>query len=63
MEPERAKTRKRRFSEGSERPSSSSNVAPEDILHPVYCGICSARLGLYDSDEVFHFFAVIASEP
>ena len=36
---------------------------PEETFHPVYCELCSARLGLYDSEEVFHFVSVVASEP
>ena len=41
----------------------SQQSASEEVFHPFYCLLCNAKLGLYDSDEVFHFVGVIASEP
>jgi hypothetical protein len=31
--------------------------------HPVRCTVCSTEVGVYDADEVYHFFNVLASEP
>ena len=33
----------------------------EDLFHPVSCKICHTEVGVFDSDELFHFFNVIAS--
>ena len=51
--------------EGEEDPgkNAASKPLPEEIFHPVFCEVCDTKLGLYDSDEVFHFWGVIASEP
>lgn len=34
---------------------------PRDLFKPVRCGVCSTEVAVYDSDEVYHFFNVIAS--
>ncbi|CAM9391400.1 unnamed protein product [Hapterophycus canaliculatus] len=36
-------------------------VGEEEMFHPVCCGECDHIVGVYDADEVFHFFGVIAS--
>lgn len=61
IQSEASKGRKRRQREGEE--SEKGKAAPEDIMHPVLCEVCETKLGLFDSDEVFHFFGVLASEP
>lgn len=33
----------------------------EEMFHPVCCGECDHRVGVYDAEEVFHFFGVVAS--
>ncbi|CAN0500019.1 unnamed protein product [Ectocarpus sp. 8 AP-2014] len=33
----------------------------QEMFHPVSCGECDHRVGVYDVDEVFHFFGVVAS--
>eukprot|EP00038_Savillea_parva_P006570 m.164575 g.164575 ORF g.164575 m.164575 type:complete len:406 (+) comp12443_c0_seq1:399-1616(+) len=38
-------------------------VSPDEEYHPVVCGECSAVVAVYDHDEVYHFFDVIASLP
>lgn len=58
---EAAKARRKRQREGEE--SSASKPSPEETFHPVFCKVCDTKLGLYDSDEVFHFWGVVASEP
>lgn len=32
-----------------------------EMFHPVSCGECDHIVGVYDAEEVFHFFGVIAS--
>ncbi|EDQ91654.1 uncharacterized protein MONBRDRAFT_14587, partial [Monosiga brevicollis MX1] len=35
----------------------------EDDFHPVHCTECNTIVAMYDLDEVYHFFNVLASEP
>ena len=62
---EMSKVKRKRQREGEEGSGNSAAVkpVPEEIFHPVFCEVCDAKLGLYDCDEVFHFWGVIASEP
>ncbi|CBN78710.1 e2f-associated phosphoprotein [Ectocarpus siliculosus] len=52
---------------GLDRRNQSAQVDGEDreeeqeTFHPVSCGECDHRVGVYDVDEVFHFFGVVAS--
>ena len=40
------------------------SAAPEyDVYHPVRCGSCQTEVGVYDEDEVYHFYNVLPSEP
>ncbi|KAH7933503.1 hypothetical protein HPB49_013252 [Dermacentor silvarum] len=34
---------------------------PRDIFNPVQCEVCRTEVAVYDSEEVYHFFNVIAS--
>lgn len=36
-------------------------VDPRDIFNPVRCQVCRTEVAVYDRDEVYHFFNVIAS--
>lgn len=33
----------------------------EDTYHPVFCSICNTQVAVRDTDEVYHFFNVLAS--
>lgn len=33
----------------------------DDSFHPVHCSVCKTNVAVYDSDEVYHFFNVLAS--
>ena len=35
----------------------------EDVYKPVKCSTCSTEVAVYDNDEVYHFFNVLASAP
>ncbi|XP_034369748.1 E2F-associated phosphoprotein [Arvicanthis niloticus] len=56
-------TRKRRRSAKKMRsnPDDSAEKEVEEIYHPVMCTECSTEVAVYDKDEVFHFFNVLAS--
>lgn len=38
-----------------------AEMEAEEIYHPVMCTECSTEVAVYDKDEVFHFFNVLAS--
>lgn len=35
--------------------------AERDIYNPVRCSVCNTEVGVYDTDEIYHFFNVLAS--
>lgn len=37
------------------------NARPEDLFYPVICNACKTEVGVYDSDEIYHFFNILAS--
>uniref|UniRef100_A0A0M3I0Y2 E2F-associated phosphoprotein n=1 Tax=Ascaris lumbricoides TaxID=6252 RepID=A0A0M3I0Y2_ASCLU len=39
--------------------SEASTLRREDLFHPVQCAVCSTAVGVYDVDEVYHFFNVL----
>jgi len=39
----------------------SNELDPDEIFHPVKCVQCSTQVAMFDSDEVYHFFNVLAS--
>ena len=38
-----------------------SGVDPNDLFNPVKCDRCTTQVAVYDRDEVYHFFNVLAS--
>ncbi len=40
---------------------SSAGSAASERYHPVTCTECNSEVAVYDSDEVYHFFNVLAS--
>ena len=44
----------------SEEESSTTNM---ESFHPVHCSVCNTEVAVYDQDEVYHFFSVLASVP
>ena len=35
----------------------------EDVYKSVRCNVCDTEVAVYDNDEIFHFFNVIAGAP
>ena len=33
----------------------------DDYYHPVACDTCKTEVAMYDKDEIYHFFNVVAS--
>ena len=40
----------------------NNELDPEEVFNPVKCGQCSTQVAVYDSEEVYHFFNVLASQ-
>ena len=61
--PETKKERSRSRSKSLNRASDADQAESdrEDLFHPVSCKICHTEVGVFDSDELIHFFNVIAS--
>ena len=39
----------------------NNETDPEEVFNPVRCTQCSTQVAVYDSEEVYHFFNVLAS--
>ena len=52
------RSQKRKKGENSDKVSDVNN---EDRFHPVKCDECNTVVAVYDDDEVYHFFNVLAS--
>lgn len=39
----------------------SNGVVNDELLWPVCCAVCDTKLGVFDKDEVYHFFDVLPS--
>jgi len=58
---EKEKARRRSRSKSLNRASDATDSEAEDLYHPVKCNVCGTEVGVFDHDEVVHFFNVIAS--
>ena len=60
----RERRRKRaggREGEGGSSEGAQGEGEAEESFHPVHCSECNTEVAMYDKDEVFHFFNVLAS--
>jgi len=32
----------------------------DEAYHPVRCSVCNTEVGVYDRDEVYHFFNILS---
>eukprot|EP00903_Cladosiphon_okamuranus_P010898 g10294.t1 len=46
---------------GRRQGGEEEEVVEEEMFHPVCCVECDHRVGVYDTEEVLHFFGVVAS--
>lgn len=58
VEPSNKPSKKRKK---NKKQSNIVESGPELTHYPVSCSICSTEVGVYDSDEVYHFYNTIAS--
>ncbi|OWK09062.1 EAPP [Cervus elaphus hippelaphus] len=61
--PENRKKRRghKKMKSNQEGAAEEAETDVEEIYHPVMCTECSTEVAVYDKDEVFHFFNVLAS--
>nr|XP_036860004.1 E2F-associated phosphoprotein isoform X1 [Manis javanica] len=61
--PEKRKKRRgyKKMRPNHEDTAEQAETEGEEIYHPVMCTECSTEVAVYDKDEVFHFFNVLAS--
>uniref|UniRef100_A0A2K5CJN4 E2F associated phosphoprotein n=1 Tax=Aotus nancymaae TaxID=37293 RepID=A0A2K5CJN4_AOTNA len=57
----RKKRGPKKMRSNQEEAAEKSETDVEEIYHPVMCTECSTEVAVYDKDEVFHFFSVLAS--
>jgi hypothetical protein len=36
-------------------------VDADELFYPVHCETCSTQVGVFDEEEVYHFFNVVAT--
>ncbi|MBN3313163.1 EAPP protein, partial [Atractosteus spatula] len=55
--------RRRRNRGKKQQPSedAAAAAAPSEVFHPVKCTECSTEVAVFDKDEVYHFFNILAS--
>ena len=56
--PKQKRKRKRHKAQGGEEQRED-----EEQYRPVRCSICDTEVAVYDKEEIFHFFNVLASTP
>ncbi|XP_068195607.1 E2F-associated phosphoprotein [Antennarius striatus] len=68
QEERKQRNRKRRRGQKMQTPSVDEVPAPapagmeaDEIYHPVRCSECSTEVAVFDKDEVYHFFNILAS--
>ena len=47
--------------EASTQGQDQTTAAESDLYYPVHCCTCNTQVALYDIDQVYHFFSVLAS--
>lgn len=61
------RNRKRRKGQKTEAaPDEAAGPTPagmdtDEVYHPVQCSECSTEVAVFDKDEVYHFFNILAS--
>eukprot|EP00042_Codosiga_hollandica_P024583 m.104605 g.104605 ORF g.104605 m.104605 type:complete len:329 (-) comp51603_c0_seq1:125-1111(-) len=65
FKPVRQPGRKRRPKDAGEETAQPDfgNSSADELFNPVKCSECGTVVAMYDAEEVYHFFNVIASEP
>ncbi|RUS75331.1 hypothetical protein EGW08_016920 [Elysia chlorotica] len=55
------KGKKKSQQQATDTGSTSTTSTSKDLFNPVRCSECGTVVGVYDTDEVYHFFNVLAS--
>lgn len=48
-------------SKAKKKRKQQQEVEMDEMYHPVRCSECNTEVGVYDKDEIYHFFNVLAS--
>ena len=56
-----AKTKQKQKKKQKVSSGQEINSEADDKFHPVKCNECNTVVGVYDSEEIYHFFNVLAS--
>ena len=59
QQPKLKQTRRKRKPKTAYDESETDNI--NETYHPVRCSVCNTEVAVFDSEEVFHFFNVLAS--
>lgn len=54
-------SKKRRTADKPSDPNGDDQPSESDLYFAVHCLTCNTQVGLYDTEEVYHFFSVLAS--
>lgn len=57
------KARRPKRGRASKERISSEDPKTEAVFKPVCCSTCMTEIGVFDQEEVYHFFNVLPSEP
>ena len=55
------KSKSKKKGKNNKQTEFNNEADPEEVFNPVKCNQCSTQVAMYDSDEVYHFFNVLAS--
>ena len=57
----KAKQRQRQQHNAEEESQPTTTASAEELFNPVICSECKTEVGVYDENEIYHFFNVLAS--
>lgn len=57
----KASSKRSRKRKKGQATAETTGVDCDDRFHPVKCEVCNTVVAVYDDDEVYHFFNVLAS--
>ena len=52
---------KKKGKQGKQQMDFNNEIDPDEVFNPVKCNQCSTQVAVYDSEEVYHFFNILAS--
>ena len=59
--PEQKSAKKSKKAKKKVEQAEDTSSGPDELFNPVKCDQCGTEIGVFDKDEVYHFFNVMAS--